>query len=456
MDETPGREPAEARPRPPRPGVPRPAPPAGAGSAAGRPGPGASSGSDADAATFGRVAEDGTVYVRSRDGSEREVGQWPDADPAEALALFTGRFDGLAVEVQLLAQRVGEQALPPDEAEARIAQVRAEVENAHAVGDLEALAERLDALAPVVAEQRQQRRADRAARMDEARAVKHQLVEEAERLAGSTDWRAGADRLRELMDQWKAQARIDKPTDDELWRRFSTARSTYTRRRRQHFAELHEQHDQARAVKAKLAAEAETLADSTEWGPTAGRFRDLMQQWKAAGPAGRRDEETLWRRFRTAQDTFFQAREAATARTEEEFAANAAVKREILAAAEALLPVTDVAAARPAFRTLAERWDAAGKVPRGQLQELEGRMRAVENAVRAAEEERWQRSNPEARARAEATVGQLESSLADLRARLDKAEAAGDDKRRRSLTEDIEARESWLEQARKALADFTP
>ncbi len=454
MDETPGPEPVVARPRPPKPGAPRPVPPAGAGPAVGHPGGG--SGSDADPARFGRVADDGTVYVRSRDGSERKVGQWPDADPAEAMALFTGRFEGLAVEVQLLVQRVGEGALPPDEAEARIAQVRAEVVDAQAVGDLEALAQRLDALAPVVADQRRRRRADRAARIEEARSVKRGLAEEAEGLAGSSDWRAGADRLRELMEQWKAQPRIDKATDDELWRRFSTARTTYTRRRRQHFAELHDQRDQAQAVKEKLAAEAETLADSTEWGATAGRFRDLMQQWKAAGPAGRRDEEALWRRFRTAQDTFFQARDAVTARTEEEFAANAVVKREILTKAEALVPITDVAAARSAFRALAERWDAAGKVPRGQLQELEGRMRAVENAVRTAEAERWQRSNPEARARAEATVGQLEASLADLRARLDKAAAAGDDKRKRSLTEDIEAREAWLEQARKVLADFSP
>ncbi|MBA2559188.1 MAG: DUF349 domain-containing protein, partial [Propionibacteriales bacterium] len=51
-----------------------------------------------DGTEFGRVADDGTVYVRTGDG-EREVGQWPDGDPDAALAFYRTRYDGLAVEV---------------------------------------------------------------------------------------------------------------------------------------------------------------------------------------------------------------------------------------------------------------------------------------------------------------------------------------------------------------------
>jgi hypothetical protein len=61
----------------------------------------------------------------------------------------------------------------------------------------------------------------------------------------------------------------------------------------------------ARSVKERLVKEAEALAGSTDWGPTAGEYRDLMQQWKAAGPAPRDVDDELWKRFRGAQDTFF-------------------------------------------------------------------------------------------------------------------------------------------------------
>lgn len=431
----------------PRPGPPPSAPPL--------PGQPPSPDIDDDAESFGRVDADGTVYVRRRDGAERAVGQWPDGDAAEALALYTRRFRGLAVEVDLLDRRVRDKALSPDDAATRIGQVRDQVSDAQAVGDLESLVERLDALTSVLAEQREQRRAARVVKQDVARSVKERLVVEAETLAGSNDWRAGADRMRALLDEWKAQPRIDKPSDDSLWRRFSAARSTYTRRRRQHFAELHDKHDLARTAKEKLAAEAETLADSTDWGATSRQFRELMQQWKAAGPAGRKDEEVLWQRFRTAQDTFFGARDADRAKTEANLAANAETKLGLLTEAERLLPVTDPAAARSALRGLSERWEAAGQAPRDQARELEGRLRAVDTAVREAEQDRWERSNPEARARAEATVAQLEAKLAGLREEAAAAEAAGDTQRKARAEEAIEARTSWLEQANKALRDFS-
>ena len=67
--------------------------------------------------------------------------------------------------------------------------------------------------------------------------------------------------MRELLDEWKALPRIDRSSDDALWRRFSTARTAYTRRRKAHFAEQHEKRDAARGVKERLAVEAEELAD---------------------------------------------------------------------------------------------------------------------------------------------------------------------------------------------------
>ena len=71
-----------------------------------------------------------------------------------------------------------------------------------------------------------------------------------------------------------------------------------------------------------------------------------MREWKAAGPAPRDVDEALWKRFRGAQDTFFGARDAANAEQDQEFAANAEVKEALLVEAEALLPVTDLDAAK--------------------------------------------------------------------------------------------------------------
>ncbi|MBD3927183.1 DUF349 domain-containing protein [Nocardioides cavernae] len=403
---------------------------------------------------WGRVAEDGTVYVRTADG-ERAVGSYEAGTSEEALEFFTKRYEELEGKVHLLEQRVASGRLAPEEATSSVKALREQVVDAHAVGDLVSLAARLDALAPVIAVQRSARKEERAQKSAESKAAKEKLVAEAERLADSTDWRNGANRLRELLATWKELPRLDRATDDALWRRFSTARTTYTRHRKAHFAEEHERRDSARVVKERLAKEAEALSSSTEWGPTAGKYRDLMREWKAAGPAPREVDDQLWQRFRGAQDTFFGARDATNAALDEEFAANAEVKDAILVEAEALVPVTDLEAAKKTFRELADRWDAAGKVPRDRMKELEGRMRKVEQAIRSVEDEQWSRSDPEKSARADDMIGKLESGIAETQAKLDKASAAGDDRRVKDLESELANKQAFLDMARRAAADFS-
>jgi uncharacterized protein DUF349 len=404
---------------------------------------------------WGRVDDDGTVYVRTADGGERSVGQYPEGAPEEALKFFTERYAALAFEVELLEQRIRSGVLSPEEAAESVKTVRKQVLEANAVGDLAALGTRLDQLAPVIAGQREARRVEKAQRAAESRAEKERIVAEAEKLAEGTDWRNGANRLRELLDAWKALPRIDRSSDDALWRRFSTARTSYTRRRKTHFSEQHEKRDAARVVKERLANEAESLSGSTDWGETAGRYRDLMREWKAAGPAPRDVDEALWKRFRAAQDTFFGARDASAAEQDQEFAANAEVKEKLLVEAEALLPVTDLDAAKKAFREIADRWDAAGKVPRERMKELEARIRKVEQAIRGLEDEQWRRSDPEKSARADDMVAKLEAAIAGVEDDLGRARAGGDDRKVKELEENLASRRAFLDMAKRASDEFS-
>ncbi len=403
---------------------------------------------------WGRVDDDGTVYVRTADG-ERPVGQYPEGTAEEALTFYTERYAALETEVGLLEQRVRAGRLSPDEATATVRAVRGQVAEANAVGDLQSLLGRLDSLGPVIAGQRLARKEERAKAAADSKIAKEAIVAEAEKLSGSQDWRNGVTRMRELLDQWKALPRIDRATDDALWKRFSSARTTYTRRRKAHFSEQSERREGAKVVKERLAKQAEALATSTDWGPTASAYRDLMRDWKAAGPAPREVDDALWKRFRGAQDTFFGARDAANAALDEEFAANAEVKRELLTQAEALVPVTDLEAAKRAFRDIAEKWDAAGKVPRDQMKDLEGRIRKVEQAIRSVEEEQWRRSDPEKSRRADDMVSKLEAAIADIQADLDKARATGDERKIKSIEDNLASRQAFLDMARRASDEFS-
>lgn len=406
-------------------------------------------------ADFGRVDPDGTVYVRTAEG-ERSVGQIPDMPEQEALAFYTRRFEALELEVSLLERRIASGALSPEEARGSINTVRSNVTGANAVGDLDSLLTRLDALAPVLAQANEARKAERARQAEETKAAKEGMVAEAERLAEGNDWRGGVNRFRSLLDEWKALPRIDRATDDALWHRFSAARTTYTRRRKAQFAEQAERRDEARRTKEQIIAEARTLADSTDWGPTSGAFRDLMARWKAAGAAPRDVDDALWAEFRGLQDQFFNARQATMSEQDAEFRANLEAKEALLAQAEAdVVPVRDLAVSRAAFRTFLDAYNTHGKVPRESIRGLDNRVRALETAIRNAEDAEWKRTDPEARSRAEETVAMLSNEIDKLSDKIVKAEARGDNRAADKARDSIATYQTWLDQARETLADFS-
>ncbi|MFI1033329.1 DUF349 domain-containing protein [Streptomyces sp. NPDC020951] len=402
---------------------------------------------------WGRVDETGTVYVRTADG-EQVVGSWQAGSPEEALAYFERKYEGLVVEIGLLEKRVQTTDLSAKDAQVAIDHIREQVDAHHAVGDLQALKDRLDKLVATVESRREERKQQRAKQSDEARKAKEDLVTEAEQLAQSDQWRAAGERLRSLVDTWKGLPRLDRKSDDELWHRFSHARSAFSKRRKAHFAQLDAQREDARRIKERLVSEAEGLSGSTDWGPTAARYRELMAEWKAAGRAQREHEDDLWNRFRGAQDVFFAARSSVFAERDAEQTENLKLKEELAEEAEKLLPVGELKAARAAFRSINERWEAIGHVPRDARPKIEGRMHAVERAIQESEEAEWRRTNPEARARAAGLTGQLQAAVDKLRTQIEQARAQGNSAKADKLERELEGRQALLDQALKGLEEF--
>ncbi|MEU3618648.1 DUF349 domain-containing protein [Streptomyces sp. NPDC006872] len=402
---------------------------------------------------WGRVDETGTVYVRTADG-EQVVGSWQAGSPEEALAYFERKYEGLVVEIGLLEKRVQTTDLSAKDAQVAIDHIREQVDAHHAVGDLQALKDRLDKLVATVESRREERKQQRAKQSDEARKAKEDLVTEAEQLAQSDQWRAAGERLRSLVDTWKGLPRLDRKSDDELWHRFSHARSAFSKRRKAHFAQLDAQREDARRIKERLVSEAEGLSGSTDWGPTAARYRELMAEWKAAGRAQREHEDDLWNRFRGAQDVFFAARSSVFAERDAEQTENLKLKEELAEEAEKLLPVGELKAARAAFRSINERWEAIGHVPRDARPKIEGRMHAVERAIQESEEAEWRRTNPEARARAAGLTGQLQAAVDKLKTQIEQARAQGNSAKADKLERELEGRQALLDQALKGLEEF--
>lgn len=321
------------------------------------------------------------------------------------------------------------------------------------VGDIENLEKRLDALDAAATRLTEEQKHEAEEAKQRAHQEREAIVKAAEDVAdqdpSDTHWKNSSARMNDLFDAWKVaqkEHRLPKSVEDALWKRFRTARSTFDKHRRSYFSQLDQNNAKAKKAKEALIAEAESLSGSTDWSETSAKYRDLMDRWKQAPRASRKEDDALWARFRAAQDVFFNARAAANAETDREFAENLKVKEALLERARAILPVKDPGAAKAQLAPILDEWDAAGMVPRNDLRRIENELKKVQDAISEAEQAEWERTNPETQARADSMVTQLRDAISELEADLRKAESAGDATAAAKAREALDARRAWLDQ----------
>jgi hypothetical protein len=388
---------------------------------------------------WGRIDEAGTVFVRTADG-EREVGSWQAGDAEAGLAFYVRRFEDLQTEINLLAKRLESGAGDPKATKSQAMTLHASLPTVQAVGDLASLDAQLVTLITAADAKMGELAEARDAARAEAIAKKEALAAEAETIAeSSTQWKAAGDRLRAIVEEWKLIKGIDRKTDDALWKRFAAARDAFGKRRGSHFATLDTERDAAKAVKEKLVAQAETLATSEDWRETSAALKDLMNEWKTAPRTNRSTEDALWKRFRAAQDVFFERRSAVFAERDAEQGQNLKEKEAIIAEAAAL-DLSNPRQAQVALRDLQEKLEALGHVPRDAMQRVEARMRAAEQRVREALDADWKRGATESNP----FLAQLKERLSEAETKLAKAQASGDPQRIAKAEAEVSRRKALL------------
>ncbi|WP_459611624.1 DUF349 domain-containing protein [Corynebacterium urogenitale] len=403
-----------------------------------------------DPSKFGRVDADGTAWVFTASG-ERRIGEYKAGSPEEGLRHFAARYDDIATEVAMLEARLTSHPEEAKRIRSDAQAIRESLATAAVIGDIEALEQRLRNISSESEDAEIRVAKDKASRREQAIARKTALVEEAERIGKeSTDWKAAGDRLRDILEEWKTIRGIDRATDDELWKRYSAGRDEFSHRRGAHFAELDRHRAAAKHKKEDLVEQAEALQDSTDWSATAAKYRDLMNEWKAAGRATRQADDRLWERFRAAQDKFFDARKADFAKRDAQFEDNAEAKQALLDEYDAKIdPSQGLDKARAQLRELQEKWENIGFVPRSRIREFDEKIGALEQRVSDAADAEWRRTDPETQAR----VAQFQAKVDALNAEAEAASAAGKEKKAAELRAQADQWKEWTKAAANAAGE---
>jgi hypothetical protein len=409
----------------------------------------------AQASRWGRVTEDGTVFLKAPEG-EVLVGQYAAGTPQDALTFYARKYDDLVIEIDLLESRLKDNKVAADSASGILAKVRESLSARSYVGDIATLEARCTALEEFIESRRALERERKAQQREQSKLRREALVSEAESLASSNSWKSTTERFAALVEEWKSLPRVERSSEQELWKRLSSARTTFDKNRRTHFHELDAVRKEALTRKRELIALAQASVSTTDAKAGIKKFKDLMAEWKKAPRGSRVDEDKLWKRFKAAQDEFFSNLKTAEAEEEEKLKGNIPAKEALVTQAEALLPLDnkDLKSVKRSLRDIQDAWEKAGELPKTDRARLDSRLKRVEDAIRKEDEKQWNKVNPEALARAEDTASAFTDGLARYEAELEKAREVGDSKKVAELENSIASLKVLLGAVENAAADF--
>ena len=214
----------------------------------------------------------------------------------------------------------------------------------------------------------------------EAKTALCEKVEEiaAREITSSTQWNALSKEIEEIQAQWRGIGFATRKDNQKVYDRLRAACDKFYERKRASFTEFKDSMNENLAKKMAIVEEAESLKDSTDWKATGDRLIELQKQWKEIGAVPRKKSEQIWKRFRSACDAFFSARDARPD-GQGNFGANLAAKKALIEQINAYVNA-DAAADAAAAKEFAQKWDAIGFVP---FKEKEAVTAAYKEAMQA-------------------------------------------------------------------------
>ena len=249
--------------------------------------------------------------------------------------------------------------------------------------------------------------------------LKIDLVEQAEAIAASEDWKTTTETFHRLTNEWKTIGRTHNKKNEELWQRFLAAKGVFFEKKRVHFNKIQQEQENNYAIKAALLEKAEALKDSTDWGATSAAFAALMEEWKKTGRIPQEKGDDLWKQFNAAQETFFDAKRRHTEGIRLEQEENYNLKKVLLDRALWLKNSTHWGEASAELNDLLDEWKKIGPVPRIHSQQMwDDFLAARKHFFARKDENREQRKQyavEQKAARIEQAKGMIDKLRADLK-----------------------------------------
>lgn len=176
------------------------------------------------------------------------------------------------------------------------------------------------------------------------------------------DWHNKTEEVLALQAKWKTIGFAPQKMNTKIFERFRAACDDFFRRKTEHFKSLKGSMNENLEKKKQMCEKAEALKNSTDWKTTAETLAKLQKEWKEVGPVAKKYSESIWKRFVTACDYFYEQKNKAESSHKVTELENLNKKKAII---EKLTEINNAEAETNAdtVRALVKEWNAIGHVP---------------------------------------------------------------------------------------------
>ncbi len=214
--------------------------------------------------------------------------------------------------------------------------------------------------------------------------AKNALCEKAEELSGmeiksNKDWATCSHDLMELQKVWKTIGFAPKKDNAKIYKRFREACDAFFNRKREFYGVFKEEQNNNLQLKTDLCVQAESLKESTEWKKTTEELILLQQRWKEIGPVPHKQSDKVWKRFRTACDTFFERKSKHFSEIDNSFGSNLQKKLDLIKQIENFTLGDNATESLDKLKDFQRQWSEIGFVPLRDKDEIHEKYREAIN-----------------------------------------------------------------------------
>lgn len=235
--------------------------------------------------------------------------------------------------------------------------------------------------------------------------AKTALCEKAEEIMNTAiesakDWSKYSDAMENLQQEWKKIGPVAKKDSQKIYDRFRAACNRFFDSRKEYYSKFRDEMQENYQKKLAICEQAESMMNSEDWKATTEFFVNLQKQWKEIGPVSRKRAEQLWKRFRSACDTFFDNRNAKSDDPSITLYQNLKFKKALVKEVKEYVLSGNQEDDAAAMKDFIERWNAIGYVPMRDKEKINNAFKAALAEKFPSAEKELRRNRPQARKQA--------------------------------------------------------